>query len=122
MIELNDPVFVTKIFSGQIRNYKKFNIPVKIKDIYGNEANGWISNLGINSCFVTVPMTPKLKQVVSLEVHWLGKKFQCVGKILSECNNGYGIRIENTVSHMDYWSWEVLCQIAGERGYLGGAT
>ena len=118
LIELKDPIYSPGIARGQIANYNVYNLAVTVRDSSGVMAQGWISNLGARSCFIVVSQPAQLKGMVSLEVDWLGKKFRCVGKVMSICKNGYGIRTHEEMMPQAYHYWSDLFYIAGQRGLV----
>ncbi len=118
LIELKDPIYSPGIVRGQIPNYNVHNLGVTVRDSLGREAKGWISNLGPRSCFIVIDKTMNLNGMVSLEVDWLGKKFQCVGKVMSTYENGYGIRTHEEMVPQAYLHWSDLFFIAGQRGLI----
>ena len=117
-LELRDPIYSPGIALRQISSYGVYNLCVTVRDANGRSITGWISNLGPTSCFIVVSEIIDLSSMVNLEVNWLGKKFCCIGKVMSTCNNGYGIRARESLISQTYLRWSDLFFIAGQRGFF----
>ncbi|MBI2521368.1 MAG: hypothetical protein HYV97_13180 [Bdellovibrio sp.] len=74
--------------------------------------------MGPTSCFIVVGELITLSGTVDLEVSWLGKKFRCMGKVMSMCKNGYGIRAYEILVSQTYLRWSDLFFVAGQRGFF----
>jgi len=91
---------------------------VKVTDKNGIEVKGDLTNWDKNGCFIALKGAQSIRGKINVEIQYEERSFSQEGVVMTEYDNGVGIKFQKKASVAVHHSWADFYDILRDRGFI----